>query len=579
MVDYTMLASNPSININAIGNALAMRQHLQDQPMRQMQSAAELERAKLQNRILFMQEAQAAAAEEARRANVEEMLNLGANGPQAAAGASNIPPPQNALAGMTGAPTVAPTPPTGWNPPMALPPEGGNALAAPPPTDVRAGIGPGVQDLVDRPRIPYSPQAEGQLAARMAMQKQIQDQLTAKVDLAKKIGEAIGPSFAEQFWNQDPMLRRLGPASITGDVQTKEVKVNGKPIGTMVKAPDGKWSFHEPKKVDNKIAGLDPADKKPVKQDAEGNLTKDGVPYTGGQLLPLTETRDQKSFDEQSAFKPIFENKMADFVKNNGRQPSDFEKNKLTIDTWREVVKEKAQFTAPTIFAGTIPGQPGTGITFTGRGGEGKAGTVSLPGGGMTGKEQKPLSEKAQEDLTASFQGLDILQTLKNTVGESGRVKGLFSKAGAWLGTNEDAIKFNTSRQQMWLMAQSAVKGIPSDKDMSMVMNSVPELWEPENVNNERIKVFERIFKNAIAAKISMYKGSNTIIPPEIIALAKSKGIAIDSVKPWDEVTPFNLTKGIDIRNAGKGKATGNDNVVHRKPGESVADYLRRNAK
>ena len=70
-------------------------------------------------------------------------------------------------------------------------------------------------------------------------------------------------------------------------------------------------------------------------------------------------------------------------------------------------------------------------------------------------------------------------------------------------------------------------------------------------MNNERIKVFERIFKNAIAAKISMYKGSNTIMPPEILALAKSKGIKVDSVKPWDEVTPFNLMEGIDPKAVG----------------------------
>lgn len=557
-VDYTSVASTPYININAIGNALATRQYLQNQPMRQMQAAADLERTKYQNRILFMQDAAMANAEKVRRATVEAQLNAGIPEPVANALPPPTPAATNALMGAAQPPVAAPAPPQGWSgPPMALPPEGGNALAAPAPMAPPAPAA----------RVPYSPEAEGQLRARMAVQETLQAQLKSKVEFAKSISE-MDPALGKRFWDQDPMLRQLGPLEMNGDAQTKEVKVGTKVIGTMVKVPGGKWEFQNAKGA-SKIAGLDPADNKPVRQDDQGNLVKeDGTPYTGGQLLPLTETRDQKSFDEQSAFKPIFDNKLSEFIAKNNRQPSTFEKNKMTVEAWREVVKAKAEFTAPTILAGTVPGQPGIGVIFTGRGGEGKTGTVPLPGGGMTGKEQKPLSEKAQEDLTSSFQGLDILQTLKNTVGESGRVKGLFSKAGAWLGTNEDAVKFNTSRQQMWLMAQSAVKGIPSDKDMSMVMNSVPELWEPESVNNERIKIFERIFKNAIAAKISMYKGSNTIMPKEIIALAKSKGINVDSVKPWDEVTPFNLMQGINANAVG---GTGVQKMV-KKDGKWVPD-------
>ena len=601
-VDYRMLAETPFIDINAIGNALAVRQHLQDQPMRQMKAAEDLKGEQIRNRINFMAEQQAAAAEKARQANIEELLNLGANGPQAVAGAANIPAPPpaaaNAFTGVPGPPAAAPTP-QGWRPPMALPPEGQNALAALPPKgmpgDVRPGYGPGTQDLVARQpaaRIPYSPEAEGQYKAkegqRLQAMKEAKDTfstlLKSAVDTgsqemvdslirAAKKSPALAPMIefiGDPDGPENQRLRVVGKGEVetesefskeqlaslaknAGSDVVKKAIEDAKPGAYAIKTKGDRVIGFKPATGTTKIkiVGLDPSDNKPVREDHAGNLTKDGVPYTGGQLLPLTETQDQKSFDEQSAFKPTFENKLAEFVKKNDRQPTAFEKNKLTVEAWREVVKAKAEFTAPTILAGTVPGQPGMGITFTGRGGEGKAGTVPFPGGGMTGKEQKPLSEKAQEDLTSSFQGLDILQTLKNTVGESGRVKGLFSKAGAWLGTNEDAVKFNASRQQMWLMAQSAVKGIPSDKDMSMVMNSVPELWEPETVNNERIKVFERIFKNAIAAKISMYKGSNTIMPPEILALARSKGIKVDSVKPWDEVTPFNLMEGIDANSTG----------------------------
>lgn len=235
MVDYTSVAQEPYININAIGNALATRQYLQNQPMRQMQAAADLERSKYQNRILFMQDAAMANAEKVRRATVEAQLNAGIPEPVANALPPPTPAATNALMGAAQPPVAASAPPQGWGgPPMALPPESGNAMVAP------ASMAPPAPAA----RIPYSPEAEGQLRARMAVQETLQAQLKSKVEFAKSISE-MDPALGKRFWDQDPMLRQLGPLEMNGDAQTKEVKVGTKVIGTMVKVPGGKWEYKD----------------------------------------------------------------------------------------------------------------------------------------------------------------------------------------------------------------------------------------------------------------------------------------------------------------------------------------------
>ena len=89
-------------------------------------------------------------------------------------------------------------------------------------------------------------EAEGQLRARMAAQATLQAQLKSKLEFAKSISE-MDPALGKQFWDQDPMLRRLGPLEFNGDVRTKEVKVGGKTIGTLVEVSSNKWEYKEAK--------------------------------------------------------------------------------------------------------------------------------------------------------------------------------------------------------------------------------------------------------------------------------------------------------------------------------------------
>jgi len=192
MVDYTMLAQTPFVDMTEIGNALARRQQLQEQPMRQMQAAADLERAKIQNRLSFMQETQAAEAEKIQRAQRETAMNIGVPAAQVASVAAPPPPPQNALTGMPQAPTAAPTP-QGWRPPMALPPEGGqNAMAAPTPAAAPTPSAPQS----------YSPEAWGKFSATEA--KRLEAMKEAKDTFSTLLKSAVDTGSQEMT---DSLLR------------------------------------------------------------------------------------------------------------------------------------------------------------------------------------------------------------------------------------------------------------------------------------------------------------------------------------------------------------------------------------
>lgn len=166
----------------------------------------------------------------------------------------------------------------------------------------------------------------------------------------------------------------------------------------------------------------------------------------------------------------------------------------------------------------------------------------------LTPEEQKDILKKSlvnidmgqpppptvQETVSGALSALGQLDTMETYIGETGRVKGLWSKAGAWIGTNEDAIKFESARNNMKLAAQSIVKGIPSNFDVQTVIDTLPALWLPQAANKQRIKVSREITKNVLYNAISFYKNTNQSFPPQIVEQAKSFGINVDNVPKWD---------------------------------------------
>ena len=146
----------------------------------------------------------------------------------------------------------------------------------------------------------------------------------------------------------------------------------------------------------------------------------------------------------------------------------------------------------------------------------------------------QPPPPTVQETVSGALSALGQLDTMEQYINESGRVKGLWSMAGAWIGTNEDAIKFDSARNNMKLAAQSIVKGIPSNFDVQTVINTLPALWLPQATNKQRIKVSRESTKNLLYNVISFYKNTKQSFPPQVIEQAKSFGINVDDVPKWD---------------------------------------------
>lgn len=281
MVDYRMIAETPYISIPEIGNALMQRQEMQNNPLQQMRQAQVLQQQQIQNRILFMEEQQKIAAEKARRANVEELINMGANGSQAANAANAIPAPPptaaNAFTGVPGPSAAAPAP-QGWRPPMALPPEGGNAMATPAPQAAPAPPS----------RVLYSPEAEGQNAARVqqkqAKMKQAMDVWYPLLVESIKTGKQPMVDVMLRAGRKSPALAEV--AAFFGDPDGPENQ-------RLIVTEDGKTHTESPFTSKEQFAALTPmAGNEIVRRALETatpgtySIDTDGFVVVGGKSVP-----------------------------------------------------------------------------------------------------------------------------------------------------------------------------------------------------------------------------------------------------------------------------------------------------
>lgn len=145
-----------------------------------------------------------------------------------------------------------------------------------------------------------------------------------------------------------------------------------------------------------------------------------------------------------------------------------------------------------------------------------------------------PLPEGVQEKLTGGLQTLRNLDTMEQFIDETGRVKGLWSKAGAWTGTNEAAIAFETASNNTLLQSQSLIQGIPSNYDAGLLTNITPQLMVSQAENKARISAMRDVTRNMIRETIAYYKGSKIPIPPGIEQLASQAGIDTAAIPAWD---------------------------------------------
>lgn len=151
----------------------------------------------------------------------------------------------------------------------------------------------------------------------------------------------------------------------------------------------------------------------------------------------------------------------------------------------------------------------------------------------LASKNTQELPTAIQEDLNGAFDALRNLKVMDSSLSETGRFQGLISKGQVFFGANQKAIDFETARNNMKLAAQAIIKGIPSNFDVSTVIDTLPAMTLPENVNKSRVQESNKKLSNLIKNVIAYYKGTNTVIPKPIIEQARQYGINIDVISPW----------------------------------------------
>ena len=170
--------------------------------------------------------------------------------------------------------------------------------------------------------------------------------------------------------------------------------------------------------------------------------------------------------------------------------------------------------------------------------------TGAQPEGGQLRGPSMPLPQGAQENLLAASQAWRALDMIDAGIGETGRIKGVVSKAQTLVGANEKAIAFETGRDNFRIQAQALIKGIPSNFDVQTLMLTFPAIHLPEPVNKSRAAFARESFNQLVQDTISYYKGTKYQIPVSIVAEAKKRGIDVDSVRRWDgQSDPFASTQ------------------------------------
>jgi hypothetical protein len=189
---------------------------------------------------------------------------------------------------------------------------------------------------------------------------------------------------------------------------------------------------------------------------------------------------------------------------------------------------------------------PGGGATPTG--GEQPEGQS----GGTTRFLPRPsvLTAPAMEDLTQGIQAMRDLTIMEQNIGATGGLTGLANKAALNLSilkpfdlASDPARAFQTARDRLRLASQAMIKGIPSNYDVQIVLDTLADLGINEKTNKERLSQARNAYTSVLRDTIAFHKGSNQIIPDHISRMAQAVGVDVKSIKPWDgKSDPFENT-------------------------------------
>ena len=127
---------------------------------------------------------------------------------------------------------------------------------------------------------------------------------------------------------------------------------------------------------------------------------------------------------------------------------------------------------------------------------------------------------------------------IEKNINKSGIVKGTFSYLVGQAGFDQGAADLNTGTNNLRLGAQALVPGVPSNKDLGVVLSTLPSPHLATPVNESRLKFSKEIMGDLVEATISVYKGQGFFIPQHYKNLAKKYDRNIDKIQPWDQQSP-----------------------------------------
>lgn len=188
----------------------------------------------------------------------------------------------------------------------------------------------------------------------------------------------------------------------------------------------------------------------------------------------------------------------------------------------------------PTVVQGDVDGSPSTVSVQQGGSGGPVATEVKTGGGQSISPISEPVIKSVQDDIQGGLELLKDISGMEAGLSETGRLKGMKSMVEVFFGDNKKAIDFQTARNNVRVAIQSIIKGIPSNFDVQVVLDTLPDFLQPEEVNRSRIETTRRKALSLVSNTISFYKGTKQRIPDVILEQARQMGVNVDGVPAWD---------------------------------------------
>ncbi len=165
------------------------------------------------------------------------------------------------------------------------------------------------------------------------------------------------------------------------------------------------------------------------------------------------------------------------------------------------------------------------------------AGTPSPQAGVVVPAKTQPLPTGVQENLSAIINASGLLNDMEaglDDVSVPLPGAGTIIKKGAEYGLAGDKTqKFMASYNQYRLMAQSIIKGVPSNFDVQTLIDTLPQPGQDIGMNRARVGISRQLLNSLMQDTVAFYKGSKQEVPAQIIEYAKRAGINPDTVAPW----------------------------------------------